>query len=78
MGLCRVNKPFEEGFRSPQRWNFRLMLIRSFRYGVLAQDRDGVLDCFQLFQLWKSEQSSYSAMLNISEPVPSIPEIGQI
>ncbi|CAF4604969.1 unnamed protein product, partial [Rotaria socialis] len=58
------------GFRSPQRWNFRLMLIRSFR--------DGVLDCFQLFQLWKSEQSSYSAMLNISEPVPSIPEIGQI
>ncbi|CAF4893975.1 unnamed protein product, partial [Rotaria socialis] len=36
------------GFRSPQRWNFRLMLICSFRYGVLAQDRDGVLDCFQL------------------------------
>ncbi|CAF3392892.1 unnamed protein product [Rotaria socialis] len=32
----------------------------------------------KLFQLWKSEQSSYSAMLNISEPVPSIPEIGQI
>ncbi|CAF4610493.1 unnamed protein product, partial [Rotaria socialis] len=30
-----------------QRCNFRLMLIRSFR--------DGVLDCFKLFQLWKSQ-----------------------
>ncbi|CAF5022437.1 unnamed protein product, partial [Rotaria magnacalcarata] len=35
----------------PQRGNSWLMLIPSFRDGVLGQYRDGVLDCFKLFQL---------------------------